>query len=165
MKILINDANILIDLVKLDIVDAFLSLEFELHTTDFVFAELSVQQQESIAHVKLNIIKMDDQQDFDAITKLLTTHNGLSFEDCSVWHYTHKLNGILITGDGILRKKVTNTGLLVKGIIYIVEEIKNQHKLPIAICIEKLKELKMINNRLPNHEIDKRILDWTAEIG
>lgn len=53
MKLLINDANILIDIVKLDLVNAFLSLDFDLHTTDFVFAELNVQQQESIASIKL----------------------------------------------------------------------------------------------------------------
>lgn len=94
---------------------------------------------------------------------LLTAHKGLSFEDCSVWHYTRKLNGTLITGDGILRKKVTSAGLNVKGIIYILEEIKNQNKLPAAICIEKLEELKKINDRLPKHEIDKRIQEWTAE--
>lgn len=69
----------------------------------------------------------------------------------------------MITGDGILRKKVTNAGLDVKGIIYILEEIKNQNKLPVNICIEKLQELKRINDRLPKHEIDKRIQDWTIE--
>ena len=41
MKLLINDANILIDIAKLGLVDAFLSLDFDLHTTDFVFAELN----------------------------------------------------------------------------------------------------------------------------
>jgi hypothetical protein len=40
MKIHINDANILIDLVHLDLVVPFLALNFELYTTDFVFAEL-----------------------------------------------------------------------------------------------------------------------------
>lgn len=163
MKLLINDANILIDIVKLDLVNAFLSLDFDLHTTDFVFAELNVQQQVSIASIKLNVITTDDQQDFVSIMNLLTAHKGLSFEDCSIWHYTRKLNGTLITGDGILRKKVTSAGLNVKGIIYILEEIKNQNKLPATICIEKLEELKKINDRLPKHEIDKIIQEWTAE--
>jgi rRNA-processing protein FCF1 len=163
MKLLINDANILIDIAKLGLVDAFLSLDFDLHTTDFVFAELNDQQQESMSSERLKIITTDNQQDFNSIMVLLNAHKGLSFEDCSVWHYTHKLKGTLITGDGILRKKVTNAGLDVKGIIYILEEIKQQNKLPINICIEKLQELKMINDRLPKHEIDKRINDWTIE--
>ena len=163
MKLLINDANILIDIVKLGLVDAFLSLDFDLHTTDFVLAELKDYQQESISSGRLKIIKTESQQDFASITSLLNAHKGLSFEDCSVWHYTQKLKGTLITGDGILRKKATQAGLDVKGIIYILEEIKRQNKLPVKVCIEKLEELKKINDRLPQYEIDKRIQDWTIE--
>ncbi len=128
-----------------------------------MFAELNDQQQESISSEKLKIITTENQQDFTSIMVLLNAHKGLSFEDCSVWHYTQKLKGTLITGDGILRKKVTNAGLDVKGVIYILEEIKSQNKLPVNICIEKLEELKRINDRLPKHEIDKRIQDWTIE--
>lgn len=163
MKLLINDANILIDIVKLDLIEAFLSLDFDLHTTDFVFEELEEHQQESLKSVRLRIIKTENQDDFMDIINLLNSNKGLSFEDCSVWHYTKKMNGTLITGDGILRKKVTNAGLNVKGIIYIMEEIKKQNKLPVNVCIAKFHELKIINNRLPKHEIDKRILDWTNE--
>ena len=137
MNLLINDANILIDIVKLDIVEAFLSLNFDLHTTDFVFAKLNADQQESIRSGRLKIIQTENQQDFDAIMNLVIAHKGLSFEDCSVWHYTQKLKGTLITGDGMLRKKVSNAGLDVKGIIFILEEIKNQNKLAVNVCIEK----------------------------
>lgn len=162
MKLLINDANILIDIVKLELVEAFLSLDFDLHTTDFVFAELEDYQQESLKSEHLGIIKTENQEDFEEIIGLLN-NKGLSFEDCSVWHYAKKLNGTLVTGDGILRKKVTHAGIVVKGIIYILEEIKNQNKLSIDVCILKLNKLKNINNRLPKHEIDIRIIDWTNE--
>lgn len=162
MKLLINDANILIDIVKLELVEAFLSLDFDLHTTDFVFAELEDYQQESLKSEHLGIIKTENQEDFEEIIGLLN-NKGLSFEDCSVWHYAKKLNGTLVTGDGILRKKVTHAGIEVKGIIFILEEIKNQNKLSIDVCILKLNKLKNINNRLPKHEIDKRILDWINE--
>lgn len=124
MKLLINDANILIDIVKLGLVEAFLSLDFDLHTTDFVFAELDDQQQKDISSERLKIITTVNQQDFTSIMSLLNAHKGLSFEDCSVWHYTQKLEGTLITGDGALRKKALQSGLNVKGIIYIIEEIK-----------------------------------------
>ena len=76
MNLLINDANILIDIVKLDIVEAFLSLNFDLHTTDFVFAELNADQQESIRSGRLKIIQTENQQDFDAIMNLVIAHKG-----------------------------------------------------------------------------------------
>lgn len=164
MKILINDANILIDIVKLDLTQAFLSLTAELYTTDFVFAELQAEQQVLLVSPMLTVIKTESMDDFLAINTLVTANKGLSFEDCSVWHYSRKLGGTLITGDGLLRKNARKSGIDVKGILFIIDEFKMNGLLPVQICVEKLKELKTLNNRLPLAEIDKRIHDWSMEL-
>lgn len=108
MKIVINDANILIDLVKLELLEAFSKLTFDLHTTDFVIEELSDQQRGPITELsesnKLGIIETIKIEDFQGINSILENSSGLSFEDCSVWYYSKKLSGILLTGDGKLRK-------------------------------------------------------------
>jgi hypothetical protein len=54
MKIVINDANILIDLAKLDLLDVFSKLPFDLYTTDFVYEELNEEQKSpvSVLHKK-----------------------------------------------------------------------------------------------------------------
>ena len=41
MRIIINDANILIDLVHLNMMNNFIQLELDLKTTDFIFEELN----------------------------------------------------------------------------------------------------------------------------
>jgi predicted nucleic acid-binding protein len=74
------------------------------------------------------------------------------------------MNATLITGDGTLRKKATQSGLDVKGILFILEEIKRQNLLPLNECIRKLEELKLLNNRLPFAEIDRRIQAWKNEL-
>lgn len=163
MKLHINDANILIDIVQLDLVDAFLSLGFELYTTDFVFAELETTQQQVLKSDKLIIIR-PAEADLFAIANMTDLHNGLSFEDCSVWYFAEKMNGVLITGDGRLRTKAKASGIDVKGIIYIIEEIKMQNILNTKKCIEKMTALKVLNNRLPQTEITKRIELWQTEI-
>jgi rRNA-processing protein FCF1 len=163
VKLHINDANILIDIVQLNLVDAFLSLGFELYTTDFVFAELETTQQQVLQSDKLKIITTD-VDNLQAIFNLSEQHNGLSFEDCSVWYYAQQMNGILITGDGRLRTKAKASGIDVKGIIYIIEEIKMQNILDRQTCIEKMTALKALNNRLPQTEIIKRIDLWQLEI-
>jgi rRNA-processing protein FCF1 len=163
MKVFINDANILIDLVKLHIEEAFLSLHVDLYTTDFVFSELTGIQQQSVTSDRLTVISTETPEDFGGIATLYNAHNGVSFEDCSVWYYTQKMNATLITGDRTLRKKVTQSGLDVKGILFILEEIKNQKLLPLNECILKLEELKLLNNRLPFAEIDQRIQAWKNE--
>lgn len=160
MKVFINDANILIDLVKLHMEEAFLSLPVDLYTTDFVFSELTDVQQKSFTSDRLTVIRTETPEDFGGIAFLYNAHKGVSFEDCSVWYYTQKMNATLITGDGTLRKKGTQSGLDVKGILFILEEIKNQKLLPLNECIQKLEELKLLNNRLPFAEIDRIVQAW-----
>ena len=88
MKIVINDANILIDLAKLDLLDKFSKLEFDLYTTDFVYEELNEAQKSPVSILNKNgylkIIETEEITDFQNISELLDSSSGLSFEDCSV---------------------------------------------------------------------------------
>jgi predicted nucleic acid-binding protein len=164
MKIVINDANILIDLVKLDLLDLFSNLNFGLHTTDFVYEELNEEQKSPVSKLYdngiLNIIETTEISDFQNITALLNSSSGLSFEDCSVWYYSKLLSGTLLTGDGKLRKQVSKEGIEVRGIIYVFDELVKQNLLEFAVAIEKIKQLSQLNNRLPKAEIEKRIEHW-----
>ncbi len=150
------------DIVKLDLAKAFLELSFELYTTDFVFAEMELEQQEQLLSEKL--IKIGaSKEDMLSIFNLTEQHIGLSYEDCSTWYFAKKMDGILVTGDGLLRKKARASGIEVKGVIYIIDQIKEQQLLSTKICIEKLKLLKELNDRLPMNEIESRIQIWGNE--
>ncbi|MCP4971749.1 MAG: PIN domain-containing protein [Arcobacter sp.] len=167
MKIVINDANIIIDLVKLNLLDNFSKLNFELYTTDFVFEELNEEQKSPVSVLhrnnKLTIIETTELADYQKISDLLERSNGLSFEDCSVWYYATKLSGTLLTGDRKLRKQVSNDGIEVRGIIYIFDELIKQKLLDFPKAIEKIKQLTQLNSRLPQKEIAKRIALWKSE--
>ncbi len=163
MKLYINDANILIDIVQLELIDAFYSLDFELFTTDFVFEEINEEQRQSLLSDRLTILKSDETE-ISGIFKLMESHSGLSFEDCSVWYFAREIGATLITGDGKLRKYALGSGLDVKGIIFIIDELKNQKILQTTDCINKLRELKNINSRLPVIELDNRIKIWENEL-
>ena len=53
MKVVISDTNIFIDLLNADLLDTFLKLPLEVHTTDFVINELREEQAEIITE-KMN---------------------------------------------------------------------------------------------------------------
>lgn len=167
MKIVINDANILIDLAKLDLLNVFSKLPFDLHTTDFVYEELNEAQKSPVSILSengfLKIIETEELIDFQSISELLESSSGLSFEDCSVWHYSKKLSGTLLTGDGKLRKQVSKQGIEVRGIIYIFDELVKHKLLDYYSAVEKIEQLYQLNNRLPKKEIDKRIEYWNEE--
>ena len=168
MKIVINDANILIDLVKLELIDAFSMLDFDLHTTDFVLDELNDEQRTPIDSLnygkKITVIETIETKDFQGITTLLEKSKGLSFEDCSVWYYSKKMSGILLTGDGKLRKQASKDNIEVRGIIYLFDALLNQNLISFQEAIKKIKQLMLLNNRLPKKEIDKRIELWNVKI-
>ena len=166
MNIVINDANILIDLVHLNLVDEFIQLDFSLKTTDFVFEELNSIQQETFREFvddgRLELIITESDEDFTSITEILEATTGLSFEDCSVWHYAHKLDGILLSGDGRLRKQATDKGISVKGILFIFDQLLLSDLITFDVALEKIEILYTINSRLPNTAKDERIARWKS---
>lgn len=165
MRIIINDANILIDLVHLDLMNEFIKLELDLKTTDFVFEELNDDQKVIIeAYINsehIELITTEKEEDFESITAILENSSGLSFEDCSVWHYANKLNGILLSGDGKLRKQAMANGISVKGILYVFDQLLLYEIIPFELAIEKLEQLYEINPRLPIHSKNERIANWS----
>ena len=164
MRIVINDANILIDLADLEMLSIFSQLNYEMYSTDFILEELNQNQRELVDTLiesqRLIIIETNEVDDFSGISNLLEKTNGLSFEDCSVWYYSKKMNGTLLTGDGKLRKQAEKDEVEVRGIIFIFDEIVSQNLLYPAEAAIKLNQLKQLNARLPRHELDKRISIW-----
>ena len=163
MRILINDANILIDLIRLACVDAFFKLDAEVVTTDFVLEELEIEQQLIFQNSNFRVLTSDSLA-ISEISRMKEQHPGLSFEDCYVWHHARLSGGVLVTGDGLLRKKARVEGIEVRGIIFLITELKTQNILGIQDCIRLLDKLKQINPRLPIQEIENLIYNWEMEL-
>jgi len=165
MRIVINDANILIDLFHLDLVEVFFRLQgLELKTTDFVFEELHDDQKEVIVQFienqSLTIIE-SSEEDLNNIFEILSSTNGLSVEDCSVWYHAKKNLGILLTGDGRLRKQSSADGVEVRGILYIFDQLLISDLITFEFAIEKLNQLYLLNERLPIDAKKQRLDCWS----
>lgn len=167
MRVIINDANILIDLVHLDLMNEFIQLKLELKTTDFVYEELNEEQKNVITDFidsgDIELIITEEDEDFACIVAILENSSGLSFEDCSVWHYANKLGGILLSGDGRLRKQAVEKGIPVRGILYVFDQLLLNDLITFDYAIEKLEQLYEINPRLPIHSKNERISSWTLQ--
>lgn len=167
MRIIINDANILIDLVQVNLMSEFIQLDLELKTTDFVFEELNEDQkiviEEYINSGEIELIITEEEEDFQSISAILENSSGLSFEDCSVWHYADKLNGILLSGDAKLRRQATANGISVKGILYVFDQLLLKGLITFDYAIEKIEQLYEINPRLPINSKNERTSNWTSQ--
>lgn len=166
MRIAINDANILIDLYKLDLLNEFFELDFEFITSDFVYNELRKKQEQIdglnlIIEKKLLKIQTFSFEEIMAIESLRARNSSkLSFEDCSVWYLAQVRKAILITGDKLLRKNATKEKIEVRGILFVFNELVNMQIITPKTATRKLNKLMEINNRLPLEECNKLLAKW-----
>jgi len=164
MRIIINDANILMDLADLNLLLNSPQLRYELHTTDFVIAEIEDNDQSSklnsfIKDKILKVISFSSER-LNEIYTLANRHSGLSITDCSVLSYSKEVDGILLTGDGKLRKVAQKADIEVRGILFIFDELVDKEVISKETAVIKLNELMTINSRLPVDEINKRVEKW-----
>jgi rRNA-processing protein FCF1 len=119
MTLLIHDANVLIDLIGIDLLDLALDLPFSMATTDLVRREIEDPKQaralgvcikkRKIAVIASTILEMS------AISDCMNTLPSLSLADSSVLYHAAETKGIVITGDGRLRKAAAARHIAVYG--------------------------------------------------
>jgi len=166
MNIVVNDANVLIDLVKLRLLPHFFGLQLVFYTTDLILLELHAEQVEElriyIEAGTLRIIELSEDELLE-ITLIRAEKRQLSEQDCSAIVCARKVDGKLLTSDNTLRKFATRKQLTVYGHLWIFDRMVEENTISPAEAISKLAELReTINPRLslPKVECDSRIGIW-----
>lgn len=98
-RIVISDANVIFDLLSVQLLEAFFALPCEICTTDLVISEIERPEQQIIQKFirskKLGVTSFD----FDEFSEILllqsNSKNNTSIADCSVWYYAKKVDGRL----------------------------------------------------------------------
>jgi hypothetical protein len=166
MKVVVNDANILIDLVKLQLLPHFFGLGWEYHTTSLVFDELFENQQEVFAPYQDNglfIVDNLDAEELLSVLELQFEKPQLSEQDCSALFYTIKTAGILLSSDKNLRDFAENKKVDVHGHLWIFDAMVAQNCITPTHAADKLEELINTINpklRLPEQECKRRLVQW-----
>ncbi len=165
MILLVNDANIIIDLLKIGLLDPFFQLEFKFHITDFVLEEI---QEENI-HELLFFIengrlykKTFDFRELIKIHSLRARFTQLSIADCSCLFHAKNQEACLLTGDGTLRRCAESQKIPVHGILWILEKLVEQKIISEAEAANKLKLLVSINPRLPIKVCKRMLHKWRS---
>lgn len=166
MKVIVNDANILIDLVELELLKQFFALDFEFLTTALILDELADEQQrvlyEFIEH-ELLLVKEFSSSQIIEINTIQKSKPSLSQQDCSAFYQAQTENGILVTSDNTLRKFALENALEVHGHLWVFDKMVEHGSISGSFAINKLEELcNTINQKLglPEDECQKRINHW-----
>lgn len=166
MEIIVNDTNIFIDLHSIGLLDALCQLPYDVRTVDFVIDEITDSSQAAALSVLITDGKIRVESfNADELQEIIEEHSNvpgnISITDCSVCYYARKNSATMLTGDRQLRKYAEASKVVVRGILFIFDELVANTVLTPIEAATKLRELLTINSRLPKSEIEKRITNWS----
>ena len=167
--IVISDANILIDLLTINLIEEFCLLPVSKYTSQFVVQEIKEPIEQEILRSFLDKKQIIEQEfEFEELVSIkeLNKRDGcssLSFTDCSVWYLSKKLGGLLLTGDRQLRLIAESDKIRVSGILFIFDKLIEHGIITSFTASQKLKLLMSQNQRLPLNECNKRLTQWNTD--
>ena len=168
MTIVVIDANILIDLVKLKLLNSFFSLGFRFYTTDLILNELHDNQKDVMSFIKKGQLIVEEITEFQLveINTIRLEKSRLSVQDCSAFYHARFLNATLITSDNTLRKFAKDKALDVHGHLWVFDQMVDAYTLDSGLACDKLDELCTTINlklNLPKKEFELRKEKWQSE--
>lgn len=168
MKIIVNDTNIFIDLYSIGLLEEMCRLPYEIHTVDFVAAEIVNENQhitfEQLVSVgKIHVNSFSARELMEIVKEHSEVSGNLSIPDCSVCYYARKNQVPMLTGDRRLRRYAESQSIEVHGILFLFDEMVKFGVVTPISAATKLEELLLMNGRLPKSEITQRICRWRGE--
>lgn len=170
MKIIIQDASVLIDMAECDLLEAWFGfgLGLDLRTTSYVWREISRKNQKN----KLKRYVDDGRFGIEpvgaeALTEILQIRAGLSslvaLEDASALFFAGELKAILLTGDKRLREHAEKQGIETHGLIWVFDTLVARGALLPGVAADRLEKLIAGTSRLPSHECELRTRRWRSK--
>lgn len=164
MKVVVTDVSVFFDLFEIQVLPEFFALDWEIHTTDFVYNEILQADQKEVFEVferskKLKILNFSSEE--EAIVRNLKTRLTIrSIADKTILWKALQLKATLLTCDKKLRKEAEGHSIEAKGSIWVIEQLVGNGIINSTRGISLLDQLKMTNNSLPFDLIDKLIRKW-----
>lgn len=167
-EIVVNDTNILIDMHAAGLLEYVRLSGTRFHTTDLVIEELhnSPYKRPSIdllveeGFLQVVTTSQEEMAEVFSLYSDCAINTNLSFVDCSVMHYAKKHNYRLLTGDKKLKHHAIDKGIIVSGLLWVVDLFVEEGLVEAHEMILKLNVLLGMNSRLP----EKLILDKIEQL-
>jgi predicted nucleic acid-binding protein len=169
MIVVVNDANILIDIIKLKLVDAFFDLNWEFHSTNLIIENELYDEQVEVLQPYIDKGRLViDELSADEVIAIIEIQNEkpqLSDKDCSALVCAKKLKASLLTSDNTLRKFARQKDIEVHGHLWVLDAMVEQNCISAFKAVQKLDELDKVNSKLklPSKECEERIRKWSRK--
>ena len=165
MEIVVNDTQVLIDMYDADLLGLVEGCSIKFHTVDYVMAELhrspykrpEIDQMVKDGILAVHSFSEKENVDLVAYYGKMTLQTNLSLTDCAVLKYSKDNGYRLLTGDKKLRNHAEDEGVLVSGILYLVDKFVAEQLITGAVIADRLELLLETNPRLPKTIFEERI--------
>lgn len=167
-KIVVNDTNIFIELIRLGLLDKFFKLGYVVYTSEFVISELNhSEQQDSVrAYERIGLLTIDspDEIQMKAAVSILHGAVKLGLTDCTVLELAVRINGTILSSDRSLKEEAAKYQIIINGVLFLMKEMVVVGLLSKAEAIDTLERHKENNKRAPQKECIELIEAWRADV-
>lgn len=148
MQVLISDANIFIDLEDGGLLYKLFRLQFTFKTPDILYSEELEAQHSHLIECGLQLTGLNEESMSYAMA-LVVQSSGPSTIDCLALASAKQEGCPLLTGDNALRKLAESEGVIVKGTLWIVEQMVRSQVISKEEAHEAYLKMKSSGRRLP----------------
>lgn len=159
VKVVIKDACVLFDLLDLDLLAHFYQLELIVITRPEVLAEITDENQlgQIQPYIDSGNLQIDKLNLLEMAMAIVESNPGLSLADAAVLETASRREAVILSSDKSLRNESNRRGIIVRGLLWVLEELYNKNIITKFKLIEKLQEYPTINKRAPITEIENII--------
>ncbi len=123
-KLLISDANIIIDIIAGELVEAMFALEYDFATPDILYAEELEEQHPEILKAGLKTLELSSKSIVRADTYLQENRVcRISVNDCLALSLAKQEKCTLLTGDAKLKQLAIVEDVTVRGTLWLVKNM------------------------------------------
>ncbi|WP_342244736.1 PIN domain-containing protein [Pseudomonas sp. OTU5201] len=162
MQLLISDANILIDLEEGELLELLFQLPYQFSVPDILFAEELEAQHAHLPGMGLLLGELQPQAMMYAF-ELIQRVNGPSRNDCFALALAKQRNCPLLSGDQALRRVAEREEVVVRGTIWLVEEMIHCNIISIEQARTAYQRMRANARRLPWANALQRLDEWPQE--
>ncbi len=161
--LVVKDANIIIDLANVGLLELWFSLGIPTVTTDFVALELRMGSQWSMVEglIGAGLLRVVEFESTEiSIIHSLAKQHRVSLPDGSVIHLAARDAAHILTGDRRVRRVSGILGLEARGVLWILDTLVGQSVIPKARAASSLRLVVEHGARLPEEEVPLRLESW-----
>jgi len=148
-----------IDLQNGECLDKVQKLPYDIAVPDVIETECDSPTFSAILRAGFSALHLDEKYMRD-IYELNKDYPGLSIVDAFCLKAAQLNGAILVTGDSLLRKTAGESGLLVHGTLWLLDEMVRYNVISKTCAANCLADMLETGSRLPDKECRKRFELW-----